>query len=171
MATTFTTKLQPGISVTGVKTDPAWHKASTSPNLSDNVSLAHGTGADKADLIYTTRIALAISAVSNVDLSGALKDIFGDTAIFVKVKGVYVHNRSDDTSPTTAAAITLTGNFITVSYGTAASIPLAAGDSWQHNSGGVGLAVTAGTGDVITVTNTSGTESAEVDLIIVGTSA
>ncbi len=172
MATTLTTKFQPGISLVGVKTAPAWQKASSSPNLADDVSLANGTGVGQADLHYTARIALATSASSNIDLTGAgIVDIFGNVLAFVKVKGFFIHNRSDDTSPATAAAVNVLGNFITAIFGVSTSYPLAAGDSWQHSAAGAGNVVTAGTGDVITLTNQSGSETAEVDVIIIGTSA
>lgn len=169
MAETLTTKLAGGISAVGVKTDPAFHKATTSPNVAVDVSLADGAAADQANILFTERIPLATSGISNQDLSGALLSIFGTAVIFVKVKGILVINRSDKTSPATTAAITIAGNFVTTHYGVSTIIPLAAGDTWQHNSGTAGLAVTAGTGDVVTITNASGSETAEVDLIIVGT--
>lgn len=73
---------------------PANQPRGPSITLSDGVrqSLAYGTGSGEADIaVFQTRTLTAgASATYDLYTGTDLKDVFGDTAAFRKVKGIYV---------------------------------------------------------------------------------
>ncbi len=133
-------------------------------------ALASGTGAGQADKLWTDTRTLAASATEDLDLAGVLVDAFGTTTTFVKVKAVIV-----------AAAAANTNN-VNLTRPASNGVPLflAAGDGIAVRPGGMvaifapdatGYAVTAATGDLLTLTNSAGTTSVTYDVVIIGTSA
>ena len=119
------------------------------------------------DLVHSDTISLAGSATA-LDLAGGLTDAFGTTITMVEVTGITVKNNS-----------TTTGEVITIGAG---SNPLinwvaASGDGVVIGPGGVfhisspfdGYAVTAGTGDILTLD--PGSDTISCDYIIHGRSA
>lgn len=138
------------------------------PLLADWTSLlANGTGAGQASQVYQVSGTLAGSATTNVDLAGSLTNIFGQTITFTKIKLIAVR----------AASTNNASNLLQVTRPAANGLPwfLAASDGFALNAGGwnvfydpTGVTVTAGTGDLITLTNSAGTNTIGYDLLIVG---
>ena len=140
------------------------------PTISLNDALATGTTADKADLLYVSKdVALSGSATTNVDVAGSLTDAFGSTLTFVKIKMLYIHNKS-----------TTAGNTITIGNGTNPLLIFGTG-SHTHTIGPdgrlliwepslAGKAVTASTGDILKILNDTA-NAVTYDIAIAGTSA
>jgi len=133
--------------------------------------VANGTGANQADLIWHDQRTLALSTSEDLDLAGSLTDAFGATVTFARVKGIVVYAAS--------------GNGDNIQVGGAASNQFI---NWVANSsdiinvrpGGtfaliapdaVAYAVTAGTGDLLRITNADSGDAATYDIYIIGASA
>lgn len=139
-------------------------------NYLKNVELATGTGANQADMLWHDRRTLNASATEDLDLAGSLVNGLGDTQTFAKIKAIVVYAASANT------------NNVNVTRPASNGVPLflAAGDGIPVLPGGLfswvapnaaAIAVTAGTGDLLTFTNSAGSTSVTYDIIIIGTSA
>jgi hypothetical protein len=130
-------------------------------------SLISGTGSGQADQQFHDERTLGDGANESLDLAGSLGDAFGTTLTFAKIKALVIVNK--DTTRT-------------LSVGGAASNAWSAwlGDATdiiKVPPGGVlawfnpdGVAVTAGTGDLLKIANAAG-GSTIYDIIVIGTSA
>ena len=138
------------------------------PRLLHERTFTAGNGTGQINLLYHARHSIVTSGTSSIDLDSTLSNIVGTLSAFTKVKALAIANTSDKLSPTTAAAITVTGDWITTIFGASSSWPLDAGGmiTWMHKGG---QTVTASSGDVITLTET-GTATAQVDVLIAGIS-
>lgn len=134
--------------------------------------LTNGTGAGKADLVFADTRTLAASATEDLDLAGALADAFGVAQVFARVQAIVVQAATGNT------------NNVNVTRPASNGVPLflAAGDGVGVRPGetlalfagvadAVGHAVTAGTGDLLTITNSAGTTGVTYSIIIIGSSA
>ncbi len=139
--------------------------------LSIEQAFADGTGSGQADRVFTDQRTLAGSATEDLDLAAVLADIFGATITTAKIKAIIVR----------AAVGNNAANNVNVTRPAANGVPLfiAAGDGVSLAPGevfawfaptGAGKAVTAGTGDLITFTNSAGTNAVTYDVVILGTS-
>jgi hypothetical protein len=129
----------------------------------------NGVGADQADkLIHKQRIITA-SANDDLDLAGVLTDAFGVVVTLVKVKAVIIF------AAIANANTVIIGNHPTAAFvgwfGAAAhTVTLGPGDIFACTRRGVaGLAVTAGTADMLRLTNGAGGTSVTVDVFVLGT--
>lgn len=140
-------------------------------NKALNKVLSSGTGANQADKIFHDQRTLAASATENLDLAGVLTDAFGATITFARIKLILI----------TAAAAN-TNNVIVGGHGSAAFVNWVsdATDKIIVRPGGAFLlvatdatayAVTATTGDMLTVANSAGSTGVTYDVILAGCSA
>lgn len=135
-------------------------------------SLAQGTGADQADLLFVNQTTLAAGATLNLDLAGSLTDVFGATITFARIKTFYFSLLTT----TTASSVTI-GNHASAAFLGWFS---AATDRITVRNGGffmisapdaTGYAVTATTADIIKILNNDGSNIATYQIAIAGTSA
>lgn len=139
-------------------------------NVTKTLRLATGTAANQADKVFHDRRTLAASGTENLDLAGSLTDAFGATITFARIKAVIV-----------IAADTNTNNVNVIREGTnGVPLFLALGDGVPVRPGGffawaapdaTAVAVTGGTGDLLTLTNSAAGTSVTYDIIIIGSSA
>ena len=138
-------------------------------SLLQSISLSDGTGANEADRIFTDTRTLAASATEDLDLSGSLTNAFG-TVTFARIKAVLITASSANT------------NNVQVTRPASNGVPLfiAAGDGIAVLPGGMflwacsdatGVAVTASTGDLLTLTNSAGSTSVTYSIVVIGASA
>jgi len=166
---TLTTRVETTIQATSVKTADL-SSPTDSLAYTKRIDLATGTGANQADLLFHDQRTLAASATEDLDLAGTLTDQFGATITMARIKGIVI-----------TAAVANTNN-VNVTRPASNGVPifLAAGDGvpvmpggkfewWSPNA--TGVAVTAGTADLITITNSAGSTSVTYDVVIVGASA
>lgn len=133
-------------------------------------NLTSGTGASQADMLWHDKRTLAASATENLDFAGVLVNGLGDTQTFARIKMIVV-----------VAASGNTNNVNVIREGTnGVPLFLAAGDGIAVRPGGLFIAmapdatayaVTAGTGDLLTFTNSAGSTSVTYDVIVIGASA
>lgn len=133
-----------------------------------NFSFTNGTGANQANEAFADTRTLAASATEDLDLAGGLTDSHGTTLTFTKIKAIIIK-----------AAATNTNNVqVTRPASNGLVAFMAAGDGVALTPGSCfaliapdanGIAVTAGTGDLLTITNSAGTTGVTYDIVIVGT--
>jgi hypothetical protein len=111
------------------------------------------------DAIFAVTGTIAGGAVS-YDLAGSLTDPLGDAVTFAKVMAVYIINNG------TVAAMTIGGanNIPMIASGGVMNIATGAYNMFTDPTG---ITVTAGTGDLITIT---GTNDDTFDLVVIGSS-
>lgn len=137
---------------------------------SSTIDLASGVGANQADKVFADTRTLAASATEDLDLAGVLSDPLGAALTFARIKAVLVKAAAGNT------------NNVQVTRPAANGVPLflAAGDGLAVRPGGLflwvapdatGVAVTAGTGDLLTFTNSAGSTGVTYDVVIIGASA
>lgn len=142
------------------------------------MTLADGTSAGQANRLFADTRTLAASATENLDLAGALTDAFGTAQVFAKVKAVAIQAAAANTNNVEVTRPPSTG-FPLFFDSSAESAPepgisLRPGMTFVVVAGeadATGIAVTADTGDLITLTNSAGSTSVTYDIVVIGTSA
>jgi hypothetical protein len=143
-----------------------------SSNVSTTYSkqFTNGAGANQADRVWTDQRTVAASATDTIDLAGSLSDAFGAALSFARVKAILVQ------------AATGNSNNVNVVRPASNGVPLflAAGDGVPVKPGGLwlwvapdaaGVAVTAGTGDLLDFVNSGAGSPVTYDVVIIGASA
>lgn len=134
------------------------------------MALASGTGAGCADVLFTDTRTLSASATENLDLAAALSDVYGTTLTYAELRAIVITAATGNT------------NDVQVTRPASNGVPLflAASDGIPVPPGGIFLwgcpadgkiTVTASTGDLLTVTNSSSGTSVTYSVTIFGTSA
>lgn len=138
--------------------------------VSDTIRLLNGTGAGQIDRLFTDTRTLGPAATENLDVNaGGLLDAFGAVFTLARLKGIYVKAAAGNT------------NKVQVTRPAANGVPLflAASDGFELSPGGAsllvwpdvtGIVVTAGTGDLITVTNGGGVTPVTYNIALFGAS-
>lgn len=137
------------------------------PDLAD-ITLSYGAGYGKADLSFSDDRALSASGSENLDVYGGLTDAFGAAINAAKVKAIIIDNLESSVGTLTvgaAASNTFNGPF----SGATMSVDIKPGDRVVFASR-AGWAVTASTGDILKVANSSA-GSANYHITIVAASA
>jgi hypothetical protein len=141
-------------------------------DVTDRYKWSSGTTADKADKMYSATRTLASSTSEDLDMTGgALKDAFGVALAFARVKLIYMQSASgnDDTLVVTEdASAGVPGIFTNADEGV---IIRPGGAFLWVAPDATGAVVTATSADLITVTNSSSTDPADYDVVIIGASA
>lgn len=134
---------------------PAWSSA-----IDQIISLTDGTGANQADILYANERTVASATNDDIDVAGVLTDAFGATITAAKLVAIMIANiQRDGTANTT----TLTPG------GGTNTVPGFSSALWAISPGGIFVvaspalagfaAVTASTGDIIRVANSSGAQA------------
>lgn len=140
--------------------------------LSRKMALASGTGAGKADKVFSDRRTIAASSSEDLDLAGVLLDAFGAAITFARIKGLIVAAAAGNTNSVVVGAaaetpwatlLSSTGT-VTLRPGAFVAVGTGAADA-------TGYAVTASTGDLLKVANSSSGTSVTYDIHIIGASA
>lgn len=133
--------------------------------IEEALSLLPGTDAiNKADLMYQATRTLAASGTEDLDLAGSLTNAFGATITAAELVLLYVKAHSGNT------------NNVNVTRSASNGVPLflAAGDGrailpgeWHLIVSEHGIPVTASTGDLVTITNSSSGTSVTYDVLAI----
>lgn len=139
-------------------------------SIAKSIALTNGTGANQSDLVWSDQRTVTASSTDSIDLAGSLTDAFGAALTFARIKVLVV------------TAATANTNNVVVTRPAANGVPLfsAAGDAVPVRPGGVfvwacsdatGVAVTAGTGDLLDFVNSGAGSSVVYDVAVIGASA
>jgi hypothetical protein len=135
----------------------------------ERTDLATGTGSGLADRLFTDTRTIAASGTEDLDLAGSLTGPLGTTVTFAKIKAVLIHASAGNTNSVRVTRPASNGVPLFLAASDGLDIPPDGVFMWSAPVAGV--AVTAGTGDLITIANSSSGTSVTYDVIIVGTSA
>lgn len=128
-----------------------------------------GTGVDQADLMYSKTNTLAASGTGDLDLAAALADGLGNTLTFARIKLLLVAAAAGNTNNVLLSRPASNGVPIFSAVSDQIIIPPNGLFLWA--APGAAIAVTAGTADLITLTNSAGGTSVTYDVVIIGASA
>ncbi|MFC8583294.1 hypothetical protein ACFUGD_01775 [Streptomyces sp. NPDC057217] len=162
------------VSIAGAQSVSLAQGKATFPfGLSRSVSLADGTGAGKADRVWTATRTLAASASEDLDLAGVLTDAFGATVSFAKIKALMVSAAPGNVNNVIVGGASSNG-FITWVGGATHTVTVRPGGALALMAGdadATGYAVTAATGDLLKIANSGSGTSVTYSIAIIGTSA
>ncbi|WP_257556423.1 hypothetical protein [Sphingobium sp. CFD-2] len=162
---TLSIKLQAAIKGTIAKTvDDRTISAPVSEAYSHDLST--GTAADQATHTYVKDFSLASGANTTFDLAGSLTDDLGQACVFTAIKAILLISDSDNTTNLTLGngSNPFVGPF---DDGTATVTVKPGGAFMISDPSATGMAVAAGTGDILKLANGSGA-TATGTLVIVG---
>lgn len=136
-------------------------------SISEIQSLIAGTaGVNQTNILFSDTRTLTASATEDLDLAGVLTNAFGSTITAAEIVLIYVKAADANTNNvnlTRPASNGFIGPFLAASDG----IAVKPGE-WQLLMSQSGWAVTAATGDLLTITNSSSGTGVTYDIIIVG---
>ena len=134
--------------------------------------LQNGTTSDLVDRVWYSSASLALSANTTIDLAGSLENIYGTAITFGKVKAIVLKNLS-----TTAGVDLSLGPNSSNGFGGSNGVWGDVSDRSTIQAQGLffwydpnGVAVTAGTADILYLANLSGSTSCAYQILILGTS-
>ena len=131
-----------------------------------------GTGAGQVDTVFTDTRTLSASATEDLDLAGSLTGALGATLTFARIKAIYVKASASNTNNVQVTRPASNGVPWLMAAGDGIALRPGAFMIWGSGSAdATGVAVTAGTGDLITFTNSAGTTSVDYTVVILGCSA
>ena len=142
----------------------------SAPRFAQQITLTDGTGAGQADRVWSDRRTLAASASEDLDLAGALMDVFGATVTLARVKALYVAASAANTNDVVIGAAAanawsaLLGESGTVTVRPGGLLLVVAPDATAYP-------VTGDTGDLLRVANGAGGSSVTYDICVIGASA
>lgn len=131
-----------------------------------------GTGAGQVDMVFTDTRTLTASATEDLDLAGSLTGALGTTLTFARIKAVFVKAADANTNNVQVTRPASNGVPWLMAAGDGIALRPGAFNLWGSGSAdATGVAVTAGTGDLITFTNSAGTTPVTYTVVILGCSA
>jgi hypothetical protein len=138
--------------------------------IKKQIALATGTGAGKADKVWSDKRTIAASATDSIDLQAALVDAVGDAFTPACIKALYVYAHATNTNNVNVTRPALNGVPLFLAAGD--GIPVKPGGllAWVDPSAG-GVGVTADTGDLIDLVNSGGGTEVVYDILIIAASA
>lgn len=138
--------------------------------LERNLVLADGNGANQARVIWSDQRTIAASTTEDLDLlGGGLLDPFGVAFAPVKLRGIVITASTGNTNN-----IVLGGDANSVPFLSAAATTVTiqpGGMFVLMEPGSAGIAVTAGTGDIVQVANGGAGSTVTYSIILIGTSS
>jgi len=149
---------------TPVDIGEATHEANWSPSY----GFTDGAGANQAKSVFADERTLAASANESLDLAGGLTDVFGNSITFTKIKAIIIQAAAANSNDVLVGGAASNGF---------TSFVGAADDTIKVKPGGMfmivapdanGLAVTAGTGDLLKIANSAGGSGVTYKIIIIG---
>lgn len=138
-------------------------------DVSKILSLVAGTAAvNEANLLFSDTRTIAASSNEDIDLAGSLSDAFGSTLTAAEILAIYIAAASGNTNNVVFGPAASNG--FTGPFGDASDRLSVKPGEWQSLISGTGWAVTAGTGDLLNIANSSSGSGVTYDLVIIGRS-
>lgn len=129
-------------------------------------ALTDGTGAAQVKSLYYEKTR-TIAALTNydLDLAGVLADVYGATITFTSIKALIIRNKDSAQDLTIGGAA---NPFILFSTALATETCYRGGFVARFAPGATGMAVTAGTGDILRIRNGNASGSIDCEILIAG---
>lgn len=135
-------------------------------NYSQYFTIANGTASDQANMVWTDTRTLTASSTESLDLAGILTNAFGTTLTFTKIKGIIVTANSANTNSVLVggAASNAFVNWVADATDIIQLPPGSVFSIFNPN----GYTVTASTGDLLKIANSSSGTSVTYDIVLIG---
>tara|TARA_Y100000310_G_scaffold345430_1_gene464863 strand:- start:1236 stop:1745 length:510 start_codon:yes stop_codon:yes gene_type:complete len=134
-------------------------------------TLADGTGADQADLLFTDTRTISASSNDDLDLAGGLTDPLGDTLTFVRIKAMFISAAAGNTNNVLVGGAGANDFINWVGNSSDIIVVMPGGGFFLFAPDATAYAVTAGTGDILRVANSAGGSTVDYDIVLIGSSA
>ena len=128
-----------------------------------------GTGASQADLLFADQRSLAQSANEDLDVNAVLTSPLGTTITMVKIKAIGIFAAAANPGNLTVGRGATNGVVWISAISAGVVVPPGGGQFWFAPL--AGLAITAGTSDLINVAAAATTGTYTYDVYLLGTSA
>ncbi|MGW4641805.1 hypothetical protein ACWEN6_25025 [Sphaerisporangium sp. NPDC004334] len=137
------------------------------------LELTSGTGAGKADLVFSDRRTVAASSSDSLDLAAGLTDALGTSLTFARIKAILIVAAKTNVNNVVVGGAASNG--FATAFGDAtdkivlrpgALLALAAGQA-----DATGYAVTPSTGDLLQIANSGAGSAVVYDIVLIGASA
>ena len=118
-----------------------------------------GVPADQVDFFWSDERLVTTGATDSIDVAGSLTSLLGGTVTFARIKGILLLNsQNSGVANTTALSLARPGaNGVPIFDAASDQITISPGGRiLLENPSAAGWAVTAGTGDLISVVNAAG---------------
>lgn len=136
-------------------------------SVSKTIQIEPGTDAlGKADILWADERTLAASATENLDLAGVISGLLGGTITAAEITGVYVEAAAGNTNDVLVGGAA-SNAFNAGMTGTTPKQAVGPGDCFLITNR-KGLAVAAGTGDILLISNGGGSTGVTYKIIIFG---
>lgn len=136
-----------------------------------SLNLSTGVGANQADLVFTDTRTLAASATENLDLAGVLTDAFGQSLAFAEIVAILVVASGANANDVVIGGAASNG-FVSPFGDATDTVKVKPGGTFLLTApGAAAFAVTAGTGDLLKVTNGGAGTPVTYDIVLIGRTA
>ncbi len=157
------------VAVNGVLTGgPNLGIGSFNLNYPQVYGISNGTGQDQANMIWSSTRTITASSSENLDLAGVLTDNFGTTITFTKIRGIIVKAAAANTNNVLVGGAGSNTFLNWVGDATDIIVVRPGGMFMTYANDPTAFAVTASTGDILKVANSSSGTSVVYDIIIIG---
>ena len=137
-------------------------------NYGPTYVLSDGTGANQAKEIFTDTRTLAASANESLDLSGGLTDVFGNSILFTKIKGLIIVADAANTNDVIVGGAASNGFISWVGGATHTATVKPGGMMAFVAPDANGYAVMAGTADLLKIANSGAGTGVNYTIVVVG---
>lgn len=128
---------------------------------------SNGTGASQANMWWHDQRTLTASATEDLDCAASLTSVFGTSITFTSLKGIIVFAATANTNNVNVIRPASNGVPIFLAAGDGIAVKPGMVFEWFDPSAN-GALVTAGSGDLITFTNSAGSTSVTYDVFLLG---
>ena len=159
------------VSINATQTKTAdFESASSAIAHALSVAFADGTAASQADRIFKDTRTLTASATEDLDFAGsALLDIYGAAVVFADIRVILI--TADAANTNNVRVIRPAANGIPLFAAASDEIVVRPGGAFMYIAQDTtAIAVTAGTGDLLTITNSAGSTSVTYSITVIGSS-
>ena len=139
-----------------------------SVNIRNNMAFRPGGDANQANKMFSDTRTVAASANDDLDLAGSLVDPVGATLTFASVKAIYIKAGAANANDLVFGPAPSNG-FLGPWADASDRVSLKAGEVFLiTNRAATGWGVTAGTGDLLRVTNGGSGAAVTYDIVLIG---
>lgn len=159
------------VSINATQTKTAdFESASSAIALALAASFTDGTAANQADRIFKDTRTLTASSTEDLDFSGSLTDIYGAAVVFADIRVLCI--MADSANTNNVRVIRPAANGLVIFAAASDELAVRPGGCFLYvATDTTAIPVTAGTGDLLTLTNSAGGTSVTYSIIAIGASA
>jgi len=135
-----------------------------------SIAFTDGVAAGNANRIWQDTRTLAASATEDLDFSGSLTDIYGDAVVFADIRAIVITAAAANTNNVNVQRATANGLLLFLAALDGVAVRPGGAVMWMCPDA-TGIAVAAGTADLLTITNSAGSTDVTYTITVVGANA